>query len=118
MPIVSPWVFYLIDTISNLFAALMLVVIVSAGTAAVAWLISLIGEEETIIKKWTKRIYPPLIVCIISLIIMVFIPSQETMYKMLVANFVTYENVETATDVIKDSVDYIFEKLDEEEEEQ
>lgn len=118
MPIVSPWVFYLIDTISNLFAALMFTVVVSAGIAATAWLLSLIGEEETTIKKWTRRIYPSLIICIISLIIMVFIPSQETMYKMLVANYVTYENVETATDVIKDSVDYIFEKLDGEEEEQ
>lgn len=33
-------------------------------------------------------------------------------------NFVTYENVETATESIKDSVDYIFEKLNKEQEEE
>jgi hypothetical protein len=31
------------------------------------------------------------------------------MYTMMVANVVTYENVEIATDAIKDSVDYIVE---------
>lgn len=112
MPIVSPWIFYLIDTISNLSATLMLIIFVSAGIAVTAWFISLIEDEETTIKKWTRRTYTSLIVCIISLIVTVFIPSQETMYQMLVANYVTYDNVETATDAIKDSVDYIFEKLD------
>lgn len=34
------------------------------------------------------------------------------MYQMLVANYVTDKNIETATDVIKDSVDYIFEKIE------
>ncbi len=48
---------------------------------------------------------------------MIFIPSQETMYKMLVTNYVTYENAEIATDAIKDSVDYIFDKLNLEEKE-
>lgn len=117
MPIVSPWIFYLINTISNLSGALILIVLVSAGIAVTAWLISLIEDEKTAtIKKWMRRAYTSLIFCIISLIVMVFIPSQETMYQMLVANYVTYENVETATDAIKDSVDYIFDKLNEEEE--
>ena len=59
--------------------------------------------------KWRKRTAITLVISILGL---TFIPTKETMYKMLVANFVTYENVETATDAIKDSVDYIFEKLD------
>lgn len=40
------------------------------------------------------------------------IPSKETIYKMLVSKYVTYENIDKATDTIKDGVDYIFEKLD------
>ena len=31
---------------------------------------------------------------------------------MFVASYVTEDNIEKATDVIKDGVDYIFEKLD------
>ena len=41
-----------------------------------------------------------------------FIPTKETAYTMLVASYVTEENVEKATDAIKSGVDYIFEKLD------
>lgn len=44
----------------------------------------------------------------------VVIPSEETMYKMLVAQYVTYENVDKATESIKEGVDYIFKKLDKE----
>ena len=55
-----------------------------------------------------------LIACIVTGTFNLIIPSQKTMYTMLVANFVTYENVETATESIKDSVDYIFEKLNKE----
>lgn len=41
-------------------------------------------------------------------------PSEETMYKMLVAQYVTYENVDKVTESIKEGVDYIFKKLNKE----
>jgi len=34
------------------------------------------------------------------------------MYKMLVAQYVTYKNVDKATESIKEGVDYIFNKLE------
>lgn len=42
----------------------------------------------------------------------VTIPSKDVMYKMLVSKYVTYENIDKATNTIKDGVNYIFEKLD------
>ena len=38
------------------------------------------------------------------------------MYTMLVSSYVTTDNLETATEVIQDGVDYIFDKLDSDEE--
>ena len=63
--------------------------------------------------KWRKRAAITLVISILGL---VFIATKETMYQMLVANYVTDKNIETATDVIKNSVDYIFEKIEEGEE--
>lgn len=60
--------------------------------------------------KWRKRTAITLLISILGL---AFIPTKETMYQMLVANYVTDKNIEIAADVIKDSVDYIFEKIEE-----
>ena len=82
MPIVSPWIFYLINLLSNIDTLCSMLAFLS--------FLVLLG--------------------------LIFIPTEETMYQMLVANYVTDKNIETATDVIKDSVDYIFEKIEEGEE--
>ena len=47
------------------------------------------------------------------LIVITFIPAKETCYQMMIASQVTDENIQSAEDVIKKSVDYIFEKLKE-----
>lgn len=116
MPIISPWIFYLIEVLSTIkivfIVALILIliccVIVLAGSID-EWY----SEEMKMIKPWLKK---GVIASILLGIAAIFTPSQETLYKMVIANYVTYENIETATDTIKDSVDYIFEKLDKEEE--
>lgn len=142
MSIVSPWIFYLINVIGQLkciFALLIAILIPFIGHTYVKAKncydekfkeyyhrsFNVTKEEarekakeesDPIIKRCNIFVRRGTTVCIIMLVLFSLIPSQETMYKMLVANYVTYENVETATDAIKDSVDYIFDKLNEEEE--
>ena len=50
---------------------------------------------------------------IFLLIVIPFIPSKETCYKMMVASQITDNNIQKAEDTIKNSVDYIFEKINE-----
>lgn len=61
-------------------------------------------------KKTNKRL---LAVSLSMLIVITFIPSKETCYQMMISSQVTDENIQSAEDVIKKSVDYIFEKLKE-----
>lgn len=51
------------------------------------------------------------IVAIISLSLTVVIPSEKTMYRMMVANLATEENVQEVLDGIKEAVDYIVDKV-------
>ena len=120
MSIVSPWIFYLINLLSNInnlcYALTVVLFLVLSGLILYQWIEALDSDDdiwESFI-KWRKRTAITLVISILGLI---FIPTEETMYQMLVANYVTDKNIETATDVIKDSVDYIFEKIDTEEEE-
>ena len=112
MPVIKPWIFYVISVVSNLNDVCGLVaLIVGFGLILFggAWLFDVVeGEHKRPLPSALKKL---LIVFAISMGGVVVIPSETTMYKMLVAQYVTYENVDKATESIKEGVDYIFKKL-------
>lgn len=109
-PIINPWLFYLVDVIGNLKLGsiaipLILALSVLIGSLPFAGDIS----DEQFVKAAKK-----LLICVVcGFTVWMVLPSQETCYKMMVASQVTEENIQKAEDVIKDSVDYIFEKINE-----
>lgn len=107
--IINPWIFYLIDMSENINICLDLVLIVLFFITLIRVIMHFDLEDDPIYKKKNKRYI--IAMCII-LATTAIIPSKETMYTMLVSNYVTYDNIEKASDVIKDSVDYIFDKLE------
>lgn len=66
---------------------------------------------QTSVKKMIKV---SVIATIISAVLMVVVPSEETVNKMMISSFVTKENVEKtkeeAKEEVKEIVDYIAEK--------
>ena len=70
------------------------------------------GDEKYV--KSARRIRKIVILfSILLLVVIPFIPRKETCYKMIVASQITDTNIQKAEDVIKNSVDYIFEKINE-----
>lgn len=118
-PIISPWWFYLIDVLGNLKLLCNPLLLIVIGICVVALLSTKWSLKEDILKldedKSDAGLYKDAkILCVTLLVLFVvgnFIPSKETMYTMMVAQNVTYENVEKAADIIQDSVDYIFDKF-------
>lgn len=120
MSIINPIWFYLIDVLKNLKSCLSAVKIISAIALVIisAFFIDELflaeddiegdGEQIKNIKKTIKKLF---IVVIASASLNLFIPNEETFYKMIIAKNVTYENLDKASEVIKDSVDYIFDKM-------
>ena len=110
--IISPWIFYLINVVRNLSEALNFVLIVLIFIF-VSKLIAIFAgslDDESLFD--VKNVWKTLTAICAVTVVLVLLPSEETMYAMLVVNYVTYDNVEKATDAIKDSVDYIFDKID------
>lgn len=101
-PVISPWLFYLmsvaddIDFIASgilffgLIGLLIFVVINSLGSC----------DLEDFIDNMT-RIKPFLIGITIATLVGIVTPSGETITKMLIAQNVTYERVEAATDTVE-----------------
>lgn len=109
MPIINPWLFYLIDLFGGIKSINMFVLIELIVVLSISILIHIVEIDEGF---FTKKYFKYMAISVvISCIVMLVIPSKETMYKMVVAQNVTYENVEIASETIKDSVDYIIEKM-------
>lgn len=101
MSIISPWTFYLInlvDGVSTFFFVTFALCLVCAIIAVMVYLYSSDCELEGA-KKWFKRF---VIGTIVSLIMIIVIPSKETCYQMLAAKMVTYENVGLAVEKIEE----------------
>lgn len=103
MSIVSPWIIYLIAILDNLSIAALLGVAVGAGTMITIWCDDPDNTKPFRFGKW---------LFIISIALMVLIPSKEEMYIMLVADTVTYEMVDTVGEGIKGAVDYVVDAVD------
>ena len=105
-PIISPIWFYVMDTSGKLN--------IITGMLCVAMVILFFvvcGElTENDFKKFSKYL---IISLSVSGFLFTIIPSQDTMMKMLIAQNITYERAEGGKEMVKDTVDYIFEKIDE-----
>lgn len=120
MQIINPWIFYLINILENIMVTGIVLFVISVVTAIVMGVMvfdpaeSVSDEKKKLFKKMLKRVVVPIVV--VCTLLITFIPSEKTMYTMLVSSYVTTDNLETATEVIQDGVDYIFDKLDSDEE--
>lgn len=107
-PIINPWLFYLVDVISN-FKIMCCVFPVAILGGILLWIVCDEDASEEKLIRFFKKWF---IVAIAFLVFTLFLPSKKTCYQMMVASQVTDNNIQKAEDVIKDSVDYIFEKID------
>lgn len=112
-PIINPWLFYAVNFLVNLQDVCSIVLIVCGVAMAFLTLNGLIDEDEEKLKANKKTNKRLLVVSLSMLIVITFIPAKETCYQMMISSQVTDENIQSAEDVIKKSVDYIFEKLKE-----
>lgn len=88
-PVISPWVFYLVDVSTDLTTVAFL-----AGLVAIAWAAN----------SWIERGKPnkkSVVLAIMCALLFIFTPSESTITKMLIAQNVTYERVEAATDTVQ-----------------
>ena len=114
-PIINPWLFYLVDCLEGLQIVFILVLIALAfAILMLTATISDLGWNEKEEMKSARRTRKIVIFFSILLLVAIpLIPSRDTCYKMMVASQITDTNIQKAEDVIKDSVDYIFEKINE-----
>ena len=115
--IINPWVFYLlglVDSIGVACVAFLAMFGIIFGSYAMIWFIEFSGNDEyptpiQILKKWRVPL-------MLTIAFLVFMPSTDTIYKMMIASQVTTENIDSAKETIQDVADYIIDAVKEIEE--
>lgn len=111
-PVINPWVFYWIS-VSDMMRRLMWIgVIIGLVVLVVSFCCNddgspVCGGREHKVRK------VGIIVASLCLIGAVFLPSEDTSYKMLAANMFTQDNINSATEYVTDVIDYAVDKVKE-----
>lgn len=97
-PVINPWVIYLISVADGFLGVVMIALIVLLG--ALLW--HVIGgyiEDDAYERK--PIVVKLVVASFLCGLLMVFVPGEKTITKMLIAQNVTYERVEQATDTVQ-----------------
>ena len=100
-PIINPWIIYLISRVCAIKCLLYV-------TSIVAFLVAFFASMNELENISPKK---ALVVCVVSIVFNVFIPHEETIYKMIVAQHVTPANIQMVGEGAEKAVDKVIEKI-------
>ena len=108
-PIINPLFFYFISVTGVLRLLLLIGGFGAAGVIIFVGFICCVDYDAADMFKFLKK---PLIIGLIVGTIGVFVPSENTCYKMLAASLITPDNIEVVKDGTQELVDYIIDVAD------
>lgn len=103
MPIIDPMYLYLIEVLHNidvLNQGLFLLLSIAMFILAFCYVgANEMPKEDIADLKWWAKIIGA--AWLLSLVVSIFVPTKDAMYKMLLAHYVTTDNIQLVNDAIK-----------------
>ena len=110
-PIISPWLIYLIDTVEPLINVIIVSAIVSISMFILLLTANAATYNDDKIEENSKKAKLFLKVVVICGLLLVFIPRPCTLYKMVVANYVTPANIQATGEFADKTMDKVIDKI-------
>lgn len=106
-PIISPWVFYFIDKLDVVSA---LPLSIFAFGMLTNFILVMVTETSEEFKRW---FFPKawLALFLLSVMFVFLVPTKETAYKMIIANYVTPNNISTVKEDAEDNIASLIDKI-------
>lgn len=112
-PIISPWIIYFAE-MCDVFNVLLIFLLVASAIVSLYSGASILDdswrtedEQKTNVKVFKIGI----VVTIIGALGVIFVPTTNTVYKMIIFNNITINNIEKGQDYVEDIIDYTAKKL-------
>lgn len=117
-PIINPWLIYLLNIISTLktFFAVLGFVMVIATMISIVVFMSIAEDydfnpENKIVSRLKKKCIIIFALTVISILMAILLPDKETLYTMLVFNYITPNNIDLGVENVKTLIDYVVETI-------
>ena len=109
MPIINPMYLYLIEVLHNLDVINNIILMVLAAMVFVVGMSYIFDENaREDINQHKGKMITLLVVFVISGMIAVLVPTKDAMYKMLIASYVTTDNIQIVNEAVKANLqDYL-----------
>lgn len=106
-PIISPWVFYFIDKLDVVSALPLLIFAFGILTNLLLVMVTKTSKE---FEKW---FFPKawIALFLLSVMLVFIVPTKETAYKMIIANYVTPNNISIVKEATEDNVASLIDKI-------
>ena len=102
MPIIDPMYLYLIEVLHNLDVlnqGVSIILTIGLSVFSCIWLLE--DDVRELSKPHKGKIIALFVVFVISGLIALLVPTKDAMYKMLLAHYVTTDNIQLVNDAIK-----------------
>lgn len=121
--IINPCWFYWLGVVESMLyfmvaAFIVSIVVVVVSAIIIPMNISMIREfpdmsddERKTVQFFTKALKIAIVALVISGLILMFVPSKETLIEMMIAKQATYENATWTLDALKSAVDYVIQAI-------
>lgn len=115
-PIISPWLIYLIGSVDGVLAWVIIIGLCSLALAVACFIESSTSYyEENEKTEWCRISKIFLIVSIIFISLFTLIPNSRTLASLILIQYITPNNIkatnELTSEVVKDGVDYLNDKV-------
>ena len=114
-PIINPSLFYwagAFDTIHIIGVCLLCVGIVGAFIIGISFAVAVEYKDKSAINFYKKFFLILIIVILISALIVIFIPTKETIHAMGISEIITPNNIDAITEKGEKGVKFIFEQIE------
>ena len=111
-PIISPWVFYLIGVVDKMSKGLVVFMAACVGVFLFEGM-RYMGVDATEKEKeqYVKNVTMAVVLFLAAGVVLILLPNETVLYKMLIANYVTPDNIGTVQNNVVDFVGHIAEQL-------
>ena len=121
--IINPSWFYWLGVVESMRYFMIAAFIISIATIIVAIVIvpvdirmirefpDMSDDERKTVQFFTKALKIAIVALVISGLILMFVPSKETLIEMMIAKQATYENATWTLDTLKSAVDYVIQAI-------
>lgn len=108
--IIDPKIFYIISLLNSIkifLTAAGLICLTGSCITGILFYVEIVDEELETAEKTKKICIKLLKYSFIIILISLFIPSEDTCLRMIVANYITVDNANSGISTVKEIIDYI-----------